>query len=403
MILHLVISAAYLYFHCRYFMLIDATFERSKSSRLWVIITFFLNYALFYICSILQLNLIINWIVFFIFLFLETIIYCMKSCKAMLFFALSGILFGLSINILCRCLISIILNDPLSMFDNHVLSNDNLKEYPVFAGFLLGGVALHLMAVPRSVHRLRTLIAHPDHLAFQLDLMTVLFVYLTLNLLLYQSHGNILLLKIWGIKSCVFSLAGFGMALRYSLKMCRLSDYREENHTIQHQLMNSEQKEVRLRTIAYKDALTGTYNRLYALNQLETYIQQGKPFTLCFIDLDDLKGVNDRHGHGQGDRYIIAAANKLMHAHREEKDLLARFGGDEFLLVFQEMNTSTAEQRLTEVNQSLQAMSVNEGLPFSMSISYGLVESDDYDSIDALIDAADDAMYQNKMQNHKKI
>lgn len=398
MIASLVTASVYLYFHIRYFKLVDITLKCNNNSKFILTIAFFLNYALFFICTMLQLNLIINWMLFFIFLLSETIAYCRKGWRTALLFALSGILFGLSINILCRCIISLLLNQPLNVFDNYVLDDNNMKRYPVFWGFLLGGVAFHLMSQPKIAPQLRTLIDHPEHLAFQLNLMTVMFAYLTLNLLLYQSQGNNVLLKLWGIKSCAFSLAGFYLGLRYSLDMCKLSDYFEENHSIQRQLLYCEQQETRLRTIAYMDALTGTYNRLYAMDHMQTLAREGRPFTLCFIDLDNLKGVNDLYGHVQGDIYLTTVAEKLTNARRAENDLLARFGGDEFLLLFDGLDTSAAEERLEGVNKSLRDIV----MPFPLSISYGVVKSDDYQSVDELINAADDAMYQRK-NNHNHV
>lgn len=396
MLSNLVTAAAYLYFHFRYFKLVDITLNRTSNSKGLLGIAFILNYALFFVCTMLQLNLIFNWVLFFIFLLGETIIYCRNNWRTAFFFTLSGILFGLSINILCRCIISILLNQPLNVFDNHALDDSNMKRYPVFFGFLLGGLAFHLMSQPKNAPRLRTLIDHPEHLSFQLYLMTVMFAYLALNLLLYQSHGNNVLLKLWGIKSCVFSLAGFYLGLRYSLKMCRLSDYLEQNESIQRQLIYREQQEARLRIIAYKDALTGTYNRLCAMDYLQTLVREARPFTLCFIDLDNLKSVNDLYGHVQGDIYLTTVAEKLTNACREKYDLVARFGGDEFLLLFHGMNASAAEERLEGVNMSLR----DAGLPFPLSISYGVVESDGHSSADALIDAADAAMYLRKANKH---
>lgn len=395
MLANLMTAAVYLYFHIRYFKLVDITLKCNNYSKSILAIAFFLNYALFFICTMLQFNLIINWTLFFFFLLVETIVYCRKGWRTALFFALSGILFGLSINILCRCIVSILLNQPLNVFDNYVLDDSNMKKYPVFWGFLLGGVALHIMSQPKIAPRLKTLIDHPEHLIFQLYLMSVMFVYLALNLLLYQSQGNNMLLKLWGIKSCAFSLAGFYLGMRYSLDMCKLSDYLEENRSIQRQLISREQQESRLRTIAYKDALTGAYNRLYAMDHMQTLVREGRPFTLCFIDLDNLKGVNDLYGHVQGDIYLTTVAAKLKNVCREKNDLLARFGGDEFLLLFDGINASAAEERLEGVNRSLRDIV----MPFPLSISYGVVESDDYPSIDALIDAADDAMYQRKKRS----
>lgn len=397
MMMNLIVAAAYFYFHYRYFALVSVTLQRPHLGRLLVAGTFLLNYALFYLCSILELNLILNWALFFLCLLGESVLYCKNRWRTSLFFSLCGILYGLCINVFCRCVVAIVIDQPLSTFDNNISSIENLKFVPVFLGFLLGGAALHLMAQPKSLQRLRILIEHPEHLAFQLELMGAMFLYLFLNLLLYQSQGEGVLLKLWGIKSCIFSLAGFFLGLRYSLKMCRLSDYREQNRRIQRELARSEQKEAVLRTIAYRDALTGAYNRQYAMEHLQNLLQQHVKFTLCFLDLDDLKEVNDRYGHAAGDRYLTTAAQELARACREDCDLLARYGGDEFLLLFPGADASVVEGRIQQVNQRLQALCGGD-YPFPMSLCFGVVESGGGEDAEALLAAADEGMYRRKRE-----
>lgn len=395
---NLIVAAAYAYFHYRYFALVTHILQQPRMRKRHIAGAFFLNYLLFYACSILELNLILNWALFFLLLLLETLPYCQNSWRNALFFSLSGILYGLSINIFCRCVVAIVIDQPLIAFDNNISSVGNYKSIPIALGFLLGGAALHTMTLPKSVQQLRAFIAHPAHLSFQLELMCGMFLYLFLNLLLYESRDGGVLLKLWGIKSCVFSIAGFYLGLRYSLKMCRLSDYREQNSLIQWELAQSEQKEAHLRTLAYRDVLTESYNRQYALDRLAAMLSQHVRFTLCFLDLDGLKEVNDCHGHVQGDRYLVAAAKALSRACREDHDLLARYGGDEFLLLFPDAGADTVEKRIRQVDQTLRDMSHSEAFPFSMSLSFGTEESTGYDDAAALLAAADEKMYRRKRE-----
>ena len=65
------------------------------------------------------------------------------------------------------------------------------------------------------IERLRLILSHPQHHAFLLEMMAGLFFYLFLNLLLYSTPLNDLLLKVWSIKSCLFSVIGFYIAVRY--------------------------------------------------------------------------------------------------------------------------------------------------------------------------------------------
>lgn len=392
-LISLIAAAAYYYFNWRYFKLVSVMLAAPRMKKLPVLGAFLLNYGLFYVCSILEFNLLVNWALFFVLLLVETLLCCKGKWRIALFVSMNGILHGLTVNIFCRCVVSIVTAQPLSAFDNTV---NSLKALPVFLGFLLGGIVFHLMIRPKAQARLQILIDHPSHLAFQLELMGGMFVYLFLNLLLYQSPGNQLLLKLWGIKSCVFSLMGTYLGMRYSLQMCRLSDYRERNRVLRQELVQKEREEQALRSTAYRDPLTGVYNRPYILEQLNALLLRRAPFTLCFLDLDDLKGVNDRCGHNEGDRYLVSVATELELACRKGTDLLARYGGDEFMLLFPEASVAVVEERIRRVDQRLVEKSRGESALFPMSISFGAVDGGLTEEAQTLISAADEKMYRQK-------
>lgn len=398
MLMSILVAAAYFYFNGCYFRLAAAVLEYPRVRKLFAAGAFVLNYVLFYVCSILEWNLIINWGLFFISLFAETLVYCKGWWGTALFLSLDGILHGLTVNIFCRGVVSVVLAEPLAAFDNHIHS---LKAVPVFLGFLLGGLVFQQMLRPKAINWLRTLIRHTAHLAFQLELMGGMFFYLFLNLLLYQSHGNSVLLKLWGIKSCIFSLVGSYLGLRYSLKMCSLSDYRKQNRALRQMLVQQAQQAQELRSTAYRDTLTGVYNRPFILAQLDSLLRQKAQFVLCFLDVDDLKGVNDRYGHSEGDRYLLRVAGEVQQACRSDRDLLARYGGDEFLLLVVDADSADVEKRIRQADRRLREMGSSITYPYPMSVSYGVVDGGLQDA-QALISAADEKMYQRKLANRNK-
>lgn len=400
--INLAAAAAYFYFNWRYFALVNISQQRPKYAIFRVTGAFLLNYAMFYLCSTLEWNLLINWGLFFIVQFGETVLYCRGGWRVPLCLSLNGILYGLTVNIFCRCVVAIILSKPLAAFDNHTMAYGNLKWLPVFLGFLLGGAVLHVMSTERAMEKFRVLIAHPKHLDFQLELLAGMFLYLFLNLLLYQSSGNNVLLKLWGIKSVIFSLVGSYLGLCYALKMCELSDYREQNRRIRQELLQSEREGVQLSAMAYKDMLTGLFSRQYALDQLERLLQQRIPFTLCYLDLDDLKGVNDRFGHAEGDRYLATVAGELIRACRTGVDVPARYGGDEFLLLFPGAGVDVVEERIRQVESRLAELCSRGAVTFPMSISHGTVDGSGCSDADAVLAAADEKMYQEKKEKINK-
>ena len=88
-----------------------------------------------------------------------------------------------------------------------------------------------------------------------------------------------------------------------------------------------------LSDIAYRDALTGLFNRRYFLSGLAEAIDEKRPFSLCSMDMDGLKYVNDTLGHAAGDEYINGVV-RLISASLRRDDLFARMGGDEFSVLF---------------------------------------------------------------------
>lgn len=382
----------YYYFNWSYFRLVGVLRGFGKQRVGWITCTFVLNYMLFIICSLAELNLIWNWTVFFLFLLAETFLYCKGGGNESAFFSFIGILCGLTVNIFCRCVIAILIAQPLANFDNHISSAENLKGIPVGLGFLLGGIVFQILVKPMPGRRIRTLLGHSEHLSFVLKVMTGMFLYLFLNLLIYHTKENDLLLKLWGIKSCVFVTVGTYLGIRFSQQMCDLSDYRSRNHLIRQELFVRSKEEEALRVEAYQDALTNCYTRLYTERKLDELQKLGLPFAICFADLDGLKQVNDRYGHEAGDQYLVAAA-KALHGICGEQDILTRYGGDEFLILFRDLSASMITERLRTADQKLRESNVYS---FPMSLSFGVAESRESGDFKELLRIADQRMYERK-------
>ena len=162
---------------------------------------------------------------------------------------------------------------------------------------------------------------------------------------------------------------------------------------IQRELEEKQKEEERLRQQAIHDMLTGLYNRQYAEEKIASLMEQKVRFIICFLDLDGLKTVNDRYGHEAGDWYIQTAVEQVRHVCRNREDILFRYGGDEFLVLFQGMTVKTAEERMKALNDNLGNLKEER---FSMSVSYGVAESTVYPGWKELIRDADRKMYEQK-------
>jgi diguanylate cyclase (GGDEF)-like protein/PAS domain S-box-containing protein len=154
------------------------------------------------------------------------------------------------------------------------------------------------------------------------------------------------------------------------------------------------------------DDLTSLYNRrgflILAEQQLKTAKRAKRRMMLLFADLDGLKQINDTFGHSEGDRALIEVADVLTETFRES-DVVARIGGDEFVVLAIETNGAPAEVLTARLQEKLEARNAREGRPYELSLSMGLARYDPERpcSIDDLLARADRVMYGQKRNNQK--
>lgn len=155
------------------------------------------------------------------------------------------------------------------------------------------------------------------------------------------------------------------------------------------------------------DALTNVNNRKAGINYLKERMQnvQSKktPLTICFIDVNNLKEVNDEYGHKLGDSLIINVANIIKNALREG-DEVARLGGDEFLVVFDHCSIEQAVHAWDRIIERFESFNLTERQIYDISVSVGFAEYTHKLNMthDTLIELADTEMYKNK-QRYKRL
>ena len=157
--------------------------------------------------------------------------------------------------------------------------------------------------------------------------------------------------------------------------------------------------EARLSHQAMHDPLTGLPNRSLFSDRgmlARARLQRGGSLALLFIDLDGFKEVNDRHGHEAGDRLLAEAAARL-NAVLRPSDTVARFGGDEFVVLCEDVDRETVEAIARRIDASLARSFSIHGRDVSLAASTGIVLSKDPElDVDDLLAAADAAMYEAK-------
>lgn len=166
-------------------------------------------------------------------------------------------------------------------------------------------------------------------------------------------------------------------------------------------LSKSKNKQNELESYALYDQLTGTYTRRQGLYLAKEAVEKGEvvPYTVCFIDIDNLKAVNDQYGHEAGDE-MIKSIVYCIGTQTREKDIFFRYGGDEFILVFAEMKEEEAKRRLEQIEKQIEK--VNERRPYKVGFSYGCKTHIKGMKLRETIKVADDAMYKYKQKRKRE-
>lgn len=148
------------------------------------------------------------------------------------------------------------------------------------------------------------------------------------------------------------------------------------------------------------DQLTQLYNRASFLEYLEKEIKRVSryhhPFCLAIVDLDDLKKLNDTYGHLYGDTVLKEFAGLLKNSFRQT-DVIGRYGGDEFVILFVETDLNGATIAIERLYQLMNA----KNFPSTMSV--GLTEFKKDDTVNSIIDRADKALYTAKVSGKKHL
>ena len=163
--------------------------------------------------------------------------------------------------------------------------------------------------------------------------------------------------------------------------------------------LKKEQEE--LYKLSTQDSLSGLYNRLSLFDKVNWLIAQSqrekKRFALVFIDLDDFKNINDTRGHDFGDKVLQQVSQMLLESVREN-DIVARFGGDEFVVVLTDIEDDITIVNVLERIRQMFAKPIEiEGSSYSITASMGIaIYPKDGEDISTLLKNADIAMYTSK-------
>lgn len=159
--------------------------------------------------------------------------------------------------------------------------------------------------------------------------------------------------------------------------------------------------EEKLRALSLTDALTGLYNRRGFQTLIEMQIniadRYKKGIYLLYVDLDDMKKINDTFGHQEGDKALIETA-KLLKTNYRKSDIVARIGGDEFVVIPVGSDKDSVELIMSRLRRSIDKFNARGTLGYKLALSAGVAYYDPGNpcSVDELLKQADSSMYEQK-------
>jgi diguanylate cyclase (GGDEF)-like protein/PAS domain S-box-containing protein len=161
--------------------------------------------------------------------------------------------------------------------------------------------------------------------------------------------------------------------------------------------------EERLHQLSITDELTNILNRrgfiTLSKQQLKVADRRKKPFYLLYADVNNMKLINDTHGHSSGDEALVQVAKSLKMF--RESDIVGRLGGDEFAALFSGQSGELTKELITKrFNENLQIVSKQRNRKFKLTISVGIIRYDPLNpcSLHDLLSRADQLMYKHKLK-----
>ena len=207
----------------------------------------------------------------------------------------------------------------------------------------------------------------------------------------------------------VFYIAILLLLIGMGIFLARVTEASVRNDFIKNQLLALEAERLQilsqeLEKLSLTDSMTGLANRRYAeiklTDEWKRSIRRQSSLSLLMIDVDNFKGYNDYYGHQQGDECLYQVAQQLQTSCQRIDDLCARYGGEEFIVILSETESEQACYLAEEVRKSIESIGIHHEkstygvVTVSIGVSTGTPRS--FSSIDELVNAADEALYEAK-------
>ena len=174
-------------------------------------------------------------------------------------------------------------------------------------------------------------------------------------------------------------------------------------------ITEQKEKEKELKKLAFNDPLTNLFNRRHFIESSKNIIalskRESNEVSILILDIDDFKLINDRHGHENGDNVIIFITKKLKEICRES-DLIARWGGEEFVILLPNTNQKGALKVASQIKEVISShpISMAHGSSIKTTVSIGVSQIQNEDNnFEPALQKADQALYKAKKGGKNKI
>jgi len=187
----------------------------------------------------------------------------------------------------------------------------------------------------------------------------------------------------------------------------RTQELLESNDKLRDEIRERERIERVLQQSALTDYLTGLPNRRAMIqlldNEAARFQRSEHPFSLVLLDIDNFKEINDTYGHDGGDEVLVSVAKK-MGGWMREKDVLARWGGEEFLILLSDTDVASAADQAERLRAAIekQGFTIESG-SMQLTVSLGVAGYNEGDKIDNCIKEADIALYKAKSEGRNRV
>ena len=184
-----------------------------------------------------------------------------------------------------------------------------------------------------------------------------------------------------------------------AITLCTISSFHNEKNQLGEFISKT-----RLEQLSTTDFLTNTANRFRLEEEADRWMnfcrRQKLPLCLVFVDVDNLKQINDTYGHVAGDSVLVLLST-LMQKQLRNSDTISRWGGDEFVLLLPNVSLKNAISLLERLKASV--LKTDFGVGVNVTCSYGVVEMGEESTFQSLLREADELMYSGKREGKDRI